>query len=172
VVLVILAIVWAVVLGPSLLRRRAERRSTDSIGDFHRQLRILQRTGPTVVDPAHRLDPEPSMGIGPFRAPGARRMPSADRHVDPYFRPDACKRRRDVLAILMCVLVGSGLLGAIPSLRPLLYLTMAGAASLAAYVGLLVYLRNLAVERELKLRYLPEPARHESTVVIRRVAAR
>ena len=171
-VLAILAIVWAVVLGPSLLRRRAERRSTDSIGDFHRQLRILQRAGPTVVDPAHRLEPEQSTGFGPFRIPGARRGPTIERHVDPYFRPDACKRRRDVLAALLCVLVGSGLLGAIPPLRPLLYVTLAGAAGIAAYVGLLVYLRNLAVERELKLRYLPEPAHHEPSVVIRRVAAR
>ena len=165
-VLVILAMVWAVVLGPSLLRRRAERRSNDSIGDFHRQLRILQRTGPTVVDPAYRLEP------GPFRAAGARRGPSVERRADPYFRPEACKHRRDVLAVLLCVLVGSGLLGAIPPLHTLLYVTVIGAAALASYVGLLVYMRNLATERESKLRYFPEPARHESSVVIRRVASR
>ena len=54
-VLLILVAVWALVLGPSLLRRRFERRSSDSIGSFHRQLRILGRTGPTLVDPAYRL---------------------------------------------------------------------------------------------------------------------
>ncbi len=170
-VLAILVMVWLVVLGPSLLRRRAERRSTDSIGDFHRQLRILQRTGPTVVDPAYRLDPGAPAG-GPFRAPGARGMRTLERQPDPYFRPEACKRRRDILAVLLAVLVGSGILAAIPPLRPLLYVTIAGAVSLAMYVGLLVYLRTLALEREMKLRYLPEPVRHEPSVVIRRVAAR
>ena len=183
-VLLILAIVWAVVLGPSLLRRRAERRSNDSIGDFHRQLRILERTGPTIVDPAHRLDTEGHAVPGPFRAPsvrpgrplvGAGSLDSADggpRRPDPYFRPEACKRRRDVLLGLVCVLVGTGLLGAIPPLRPLLYVTIAGAVALAAYVGLLVYLRTLAIEREMKLRYLPQTRAHESTIVVRRVAAR
>jgi len=171
VVLVILAMVWIVVLGPSLLRRRAERRSTDSIGDFHRQLRILQRAGPSVVDPAYRLDPGGNSASGPFRAPGARTVRAPERRTDPYFRPEACKRRRDILAVLLCVLAGSGLLGAIPALGALLYVTLACAISLAAYVGLLVYLRTLALEREVKLRYLPQPAQ-QSSVTVRRVAAR
>lgn len=168
-VLLILAMVWAVVLGPSLLRRRAERRADDSIGAFHRQLRILQRTGPSVVDPAHRLDVE---GGGIFLAPGARIAAHAQRRPDPYFRPEACKRRRDILVVLLGVLVGTGLLGAIPALRPVLFVTIAGAVSLAVYVGLLVYLRTLALEREMKLRYLPQPAEHEPSVVARRIAAR
>jgi hypothetical protein len=55
VVLLILALVWAAVLGPGILRRRAERRSADSIGAFRRQLRVLERTGPPIVQPANRL---------------------------------------------------------------------------------------------------------------------
>jgi len=186
VVLLILAMVWAVVLGPSLLRRRAERKSTDSIGAFHRQLRILERTGPMIVDPAHRLGTEqPSMWQAPrYSASGllvvrpdsqpANGLPTwshGSRRPDPYFRPDACKRRRDILVSMLCVLVGTGLLGAIPTLRPLLYVTMVGAVFLASYVGLLVYLRNLAIEREVKLHYLPTPVQHESAVSVRRTAA-
>ena len=54
-VLLILVLVWAAVLGPSLLRRRFERRSGDSIGEFHQHLRVLRRTGPVLVPPAFRL---------------------------------------------------------------------------------------------------------------------
>ena len=169
-VFLILVMVWAVVLGPSLLRRRAERRSSDSIGDFHRQLRILQRTGPVVVDPANRLQGEDS-GPGVFRMAGARGAVAVHRRPDPYFRPDACRRRRQVLLVLVGVLVGTGLFGAIPPLRPMLFVTIAGAVALAAYVGLLVYLRTLAMEREVKLHYLPDRSEVEPSVV-RRVAAR
>ena len=55
VVLVVLVLVWAVVLGPSLLRRTSDRQSKDSIGSFHRQLHVLGRTGPSLMAPAHRL---------------------------------------------------------------------------------------------------------------------
>lgn len=171
-VLVILAIVWIVVLGPGLLRRRAERHSSDSIGAFHRQLHVLGRTGPTIVDPVHRLSTEIPVASGLFRAPGSRRLmlrpdlPLAGdgpvavgaRRIDPYFRPEACKRRRDVMLALVSAIVFTGLLGAIPALRPLLYVTIACAVFVGAYVGLLVTLRRHAVEREEKLRYLPQPA--------------
>jgi hypothetical protein len=184
-VLLILAIVWAAILGPSLLRRRSER-SADSIGDFHRQLRVLERTGPVTVDPAHRLgawDPNRN----PFRVSGARggvlvvrpdaaAAPTVEparsaRRSDPYFRPQACRRRRHILAGLLGALVVSGLLGAIPALRPMLVVTVASAALVGVYVVLLVYLRTLAVEREVKLRYLPAPAEEASTTA-GRVAAR
>ena len=169
-VLVILAIVWIVVLGPGLLRRRAERHSADSIGAFHRQLHVLGRTGPTIVDPVHRLSTDIPAASGLFRAPGSRRLmlrpdlpvagesPVAGgaRRTDPYFRPEACKRRRDVMLALVSAIVFTGLLGAIPALRPLLYLTLACAVFVGAYVGLLVTLRRHAVEREQKLRYLPQ----------------
>src|SRR5205823_6092627 len=46
VVLVVLAVVWAVVLIPPWLRSRAEGRPGDSIGAFHRQLTTLERTSP------------------------------------------------------------------------------------------------------------------------------
>ena len=203
-VLLILVAVWALVLGPSLLRRRFERRSNDSIGSFHRQLRILGRTGPTLVDPAYRLRtelPRPSVSSiaddsdetvrldlpssdrpglivvrpdarQPVRSVGADHGGRDGLRSDPFFRPGASKRRRDVLMVLGCVVVLTGLLGAVPFLRPLLVVTAVFLAVLAVYVTLLVVLRNRALERVAKLRYLPRPIERDLSVPTRRVAAR
>ena len=43
---------------------------------------------------------------------------------------------------------------------------------LVAYVGLLVRLRNQALEREVKLRYLPRSTEQDSPLSVRRVASR
>jgi hypothetical protein len=191
VVLLILVVVWAAVLGPSLLRRGAQRRSTDSIGAFHRQLRVLERTGPLSVDPVHRLDTSvPSAHVAQRQAGSERKglivvrpdaaLPpnaqepapaSSSRRPDPYFRPEACRRRRDVLLSLLVTVVLTGVAGAVPSVRPVLVLTAVSFVALVGYVALLVRLRNSALEREAKLRYLPTPMESEP-VVTRRVAAR
>ena len=44
IVLLILASMWVAVLLPSILRTREAVRSTDSVGDFRRQLWVLART--------------------------------------------------------------------------------------------------------------------------------
>lgn len=56
-VLVFLAVVWAVVLVPTLLRRR---RNGDSISHFHRQLGILKRGDTPPEPPPYRLQSVPS----------------------------------------------------------------------------------------------------------------
>ena len=193
VVLLILVVVWAAVLGPSLLRRRVDRRSGDSIGAFHRQLRVLERAGPTLVDPAFRLTtalpdgparrlalparaPRPGLilvrpdAAGAVPAPPAR--PPAAGRDDPYFRPGACKRRRDVLLCLVSAVLGSALLGAIPALRPLLVVTVVAVVMSGVYIGVLVRLRHGADERAVKLRYLPQPMAPAPSLVVRRSAAR
>jgi hypothetical protein len=182
VVLLILAMVWLAVLGPGLLRRRAERRSTDSIGAFHRQLRVLQRTGPALVDAAYRLEEEGGAPSTALRLPRPQRpmrraSPAVtarhgERRTDPYFRPEACRRRRNILAGLLSVVLFTGLLGAVPALRPALFVTVVDALLLAGYVGLLVYLRTLALERQVKLRYLPQPVEADTSAGFRRVASR
>jgi hypothetical protein len=43
---------------------------------------------------------------------------------------------------------------------------------LVAYLGLLVRLRNQALEREVKLRYLPRSSEEDFPVAVRRVASR
>jgi hypothetical protein len=50
--------------------------------------------------------------------------------------------------------------------------TGVGVVALVAYVAILVRLRNGAREREVKLRYLPQPVDRESSVVVHRVVAR
>jgi hypothetical protein len=175
VVLLVLAIVWAAVLGPSLLRRRAER-SGDSIGAFHRQLRVLERTGPTVIDPAHTLQarrpfrlPRPASGF-PVVRPDAPLRPVRGRRPDPYFRADACRRRRNILLGLL----GATFLSAVLAVaaHPMLYIAVTSVVLLVGYVSLLVYLRTLAAEREAKLRYLPQAVDAEPGVAARRLAAR
>ena len=205
VVLLILAVVWAAVLLPGVVRRRMERGSGDSIGDFHRQLRVLQRTGPALVDPAIQLKaapspspwvPRPGAVVSNRRGlilvrpdatprepvawtqptapvPPARIRPEmAERRVDPFFHPEACKRRRDVLAGFACAVLGSALLAVVPVLRPVLVVTLASVVATAVYVVMLVRMRNRALERTVKLRYLPEPVAPEPAVTVRRLAAR
>ncbi len=167
VILLILVVVWAIVLGPSLLRRRVERHTGDSIGAFHRQLRVLEHAGPSLVHAANRLG---NTSAGAPTAETGTRPPNV-RH-DPFFRPEACRRRRDVLLVLASSVVGTGLLGVVPALRPLLVLTAVAVLALAGYLALLVRLRSLAVERAVKLRYLPQAAHLEPTLVVRRAAAR
>jgi len=205
VILLILAMVWAVVLGPGLWRRYVQHHSGDSIGDFRRQLGILGRTSPQLVRPAHRLrTEEPASGVVPGATglpvvpdglwretsppgrgdtgerlghggnePGAMSWAEGGvRRPDPYFRPEACKRRRDILVGLAAGFVLSGLLAAVPGLHLLAALTGVVGLALAGYVVLLVHLRNLALERQVKLRYLPEPIAHEPSIVVRRAASR
>jgi membrane protein YdbS with pleckstrin-like domain len=57
VVLVVLAVVWAIVLVPALLHRR---RHGDSISHFHHQLGILQRGDTPADPPPYRLQSVPS----------------------------------------------------------------------------------------------------------------
>jgi membrane protein YdbS with pleckstrin-like domain len=57
VVLVVLAVVWAIVLVPTLLHRR---RHGDSISHFHHQLGILQRGDTPADPPPYRLQSVPS----------------------------------------------------------------------------------------------------------------
>jgi hypothetical protein len=167
VILLILVVVWAVVLGPSFLRRRAARRGDDSIGAFHRQLRVLEPAGPSLVDPANRLD----VARAGHAVSGAGHHLRDVRH-DRFFRPEACRRRREVLMVLVGIAAGTGLLGLVPPLRPILVLTVVAVVVLAAYIALLVHLRTLALEREAKLRYLPQASRPEPAFVVRRAAVR
>ena len=136
-VLVVLAVVWAVVLIPPWLRNRAEGRPADSIGAFHRQLTTLERTGPETAPPRTGA---------PLMSP-ALRIPVPRSRVQ--------KRRRDVMLALggamlstlaLTLVTGLGVLLAVHLLLDVLFVT---------YVALLIRLRGLAAEREMKLRFLP-----------------
>ena len=52
-------------------------------------------------------------------------------------------------------MAGSLVLGFLPPLRALWAVHVVADVLFAAYVGVLIYLRNLAAEREMKVRFLP-----------------
>ena len=156
-VLLILAGIWAAVLVP-WVRSRVEPGPADSIGDFRRQLGVLQRTGPATVAPANRLRVPPYQpGVpNPYGAHYAvRRSVPAARSPEAARRARTLKRRRDVLFTLMGGMSGTLLLGLLPPFRMLLVLHVLLDLAFAGYVALLVRIRNAAAEREMKLRFLP-----------------
>jgi len=73
--------------------------------------------------------------------------------------------------VLLCALTVTGLIGIIPAMHVLLMVTAFVGVVLALYVALLIRLRNQALERQVKLRYLPRGAEQDLTVPVRRVAS-
>lgn len=164
-VLLFLAVIWAAVLVPPMLRARAEGRPADSIGTFRHQLSVLQRTAPGMVAPANTL----RSPMTPYRtiAPGL-----AIRSVSPESarRARTLKRRRDILFGLLGAMGGSLVLGLVPSLRVLWGLHVVLDALFVGYVVLLVRMRNIAAEREMKLRFIPSAPAPEPALLLRRSA--
>jgi hypothetical protein len=141
VVLVVLAIVWAAVLIPPWLRNRAEGRPGDSIGAFHRQLTTLERTGPL----ESKVAPDARGGVGVGAGVAVRSRP----------RSRVQKRRRDVMLVLAGAMVATLALSLVPGLGLLLVAHLLVDVLFVAYVAVLIRLRSAAVEREMKLRFLP-----------------
>ena len=55
ILLVLVAVLWIVVLAPSVVRRIRERGGVGSVDHFHHQLELLEHAGPKLVAPAYRL---------------------------------------------------------------------------------------------------------------------
>jgi hypothetical protein len=172
-VILILIAIWVAVLIYPLIRARTEGTLGDSIGSFRRHLSVLERAAPRSVSPANRLRvPIPQSaqsGIPPYRSlatgrgrtsPGVR--PGAGRKYRTSAatarRRQAQRRRRDVLFTLVAGTLGSLLLGLIPALSMMLYVCLGFVLLALGYLALLIRLRTLATEREMKLTFLPGPA--------------
>lgn len=171
-VLLILAVIWAAVLIPPLLRARAEGRPADSIGNFKHQLHVLERAAPGVVTPAHSLR-VPAPPAAPETSPS--RVAPVSRLTRPQGREAArrartLKRRRDTLVVLLVAMAGSLGLALFPQFRLLWVVHAVFDAMFVAYVALLVRIRNIAAERDMKLRFLPRPAQPEPALLLRRSA--
>ncbi len=165
-VLVILAIIWVAVLVPPAIRARAEARPADSISAFRRQLRVLHHTrpawggrapapdawaAPTAVPSAVAALHRRSVGnVSPLRTVAG--SPSSFRAASARSR--TLRRRRDVLVALLAS-SGATLLLALVGLGMMLWLNLLVDACLIGYVALLVRQRNLAAERDMKVRFLP-----------------
>ena len=172
--LLILAALWVALLLPPHLRNRAENRPADSIGDFRHQLRVLDRIGPTAVSPANSLRgarrPAASLGLGLGRPSSSRRLASEVVAARRYaaarsMAPDALRRRasqrrrRDILFSLVGLTGLSAIIGFVPGMSVMWFVTAVGGVMLALYVGMLLHMRNRAAEREMKVSFLPAARR-------------
>jgi hypothetical protein len=174
--LVVLALIWAAVLVPPVIRARSEGRPADSISAFRRQLTVLRRTRPQsarglVPDRprAHAYVPGPA---APVTSLAARRSMAAARAQGPHpvapralvaaglptSRARTLRRRRDVFVVLLGTAAATLVMSFVPALRVLLYVHLATDVLLGAYVALLIRQRGAAAELEMKVRFLPAAA--------------
>lgn len=176
-ILLVLAVLWAGVLVFWLRsRNQGQGAFADSVGTFHRHLRSIERTAPVAIPPANRLrsvtssSPSPpsqrryptASPTIPMARPVGARPPAAGRVAPPpglARRREQRRRRRDVLFGLTVAFVVTLLLAVATGSSAMLYLQLLSDAALASYVALLVRLRNLATERDMKLRVLQRPVR-------------
>ena len=145
-VLLILAVVWAIFLVPQVLRARATR-SGDSVGAFAQQLSILGRTSP--AGSPHLMRPLPMVpgpndddGIGPSR----------------MTLDEARKRRKDVVRALLIAMAATFVLGLLPPLRKLLLIHLLLDVAFVAYLALLHRAQASSAERRARVRRLRPPA--------------
>jgi hypothetical protein len=175
VILLVLAVVWGVLLA-SWLRSRTKGTFSDPVVTFRRHLSVLERATPTTVTPANRLRsgsiagrtipayrspsrPVATWRSGPPSRPGAGPGRSALRPPSAagFRRRQAQRRRRDVLCVLLAGMVLTLLVAVVSGLSAVWALQVLFDMAFVAYVALLIRLRNLAIERDLKLAYLPPP---------------
>lgn len=155
VVLLCLAVIWAVFLVPQVLRARAEKTPADSIGAFRNQLSVLERTAPGGV-PARPVRPTTGV-IAPY---GGVALVSQKELVR--------RRRQNILFGLLGAMALTLLGGLVISKLFLVHLALD--LLFVAYCALLVRARNVAAERDMKVRYLPGPmvATPEPQLLLRR----
>lgn len=150
--------------------RRASSGGVSSISSFNNHLSVLQRTSPGGLGfstagarPAQQPhDPRRpgSAGIvaGLAKSPGFGRgtalgAPAPERAT--LTLSEARRRRRTVLTGLAGGLVGSLLLAAVFG-GPFVFLAGLATVVLASYGGLLAWTRQVQIERQHKVRYLPQ----------------
>jgi hypothetical protein len=123
VVLLILAVVWAIFLVPQVLRARATR-TGDSVGAFAQQLSILGRTSPAGAP--HLMRPVPM-------------VPNDDDDLGPerLTLDEARKRRKDVIRVLLLAMAATFVLALLPPLRKLLLVHLVLDVVFVAYLALL-----------------------------------
>jgi hypothetical protein len=146
VVLLILAVVWAIFLVPQVLRARATR-TGDSVGAFAQQLSILGRTSP--AGSPHLMRPLP---MGPVHDDDDDLGPSR------MTLGEARKRRKEVIRALLIAMAVTFVLGLLPPLRKLLLLNLLLDAAFVAYLVLLYRAQSATADRHARTRRLRAPA--------------
>jgi hypothetical protein len=163
-VLFILAVLWAVVLVPPLLRSRRSQRSADSIVDFNYKLDVLGQTN-------GHLDIE--------NVSAANQGPAnPDRRLVPALRASAtqraARRRRDVVRALTASITVTVLLAAATHAPAAWALQILVDLMALAYLGLWAWLRTVEAARSETVRYMPErrvPERRAPELALRRSAS-
>jgi hypothetical protein len=74
-------------------------------------------------------------------------------------RSRTIRRRRDVLSALVVAVLATLVLGLLPAFRFMLIAHLVSDVLLVAYVALLIHQRNVAAERDMKVRFLPQAHR-------------
>ena len=162
-VLLLLALIWGALL-ISWLRSRTSTTFSDSVGTFRRHLTVLERTTPTVVQPANRLYGNHERRTSPALrttsslarpvAPGPVRARPVAANAAALRRRQSQKRRRDVFFALLAGAVGSLAIALVPGLSIMWSVQVLFDLLLGGYVAVLIRLRNQAAERDMKLRYM------------------
>ena len=162
-VLFILAVLWAVVLVPPLLRSRSQR-SADSIVDFNYKLDVLGKTNGHL-----EIENVSAANQGPL-------IP--DRMLVPALRASAsqraARRRRDLARALTVAITISLLLAATTHSFAAWALQILVDLMALTYLGLWAWLRSVQVERSETVRYMPErraPERRAPELALRRSAS-
>lgn len=157
-VLLILAVVWAIFLVPQVLRARATR-TGDSVGAFAQQLSILGRTSP--AGSPHLMRPLP---MGPGHDDHDDDLGPARLTLD-----EARKRRKDVIRALLIAMGATLVLGLLPPLRKLWMINLLLDAVFVAYLVLLYKAQSAGADRLARVRRLrsPGPAPHRDDLLPR-----
>ena len=167
-----LAVLWAAFFLWPLLQGRTSGRKADSIGDFTYRLGVIGRTNGH--QPRRRKPASPiPIGVPPARALAAASRPGP-RPGTPARTPGgmsaAQRRRRDVLVVLGVAVVATLVLALFGGSTLFWGVQVLTDVLLVAYVALLVRMRQLAQERRVKLRYLPQ-RQAAPALVLRRTAS-
>src|SRR5919199_1553102 len=120
-VLVVLGVIWAAVIVPPVLRARAQRRA-EFIESFREQMGALGDKAASCMETES----------------DARRR----RRANPV------KRRRDITGGLLGAMIGSLVLGAMPSLRVVWVLHLFLLNTFIGYLALLAHQRSVALRRQ------------------------
>lgn len=165
-VLLILAVVWAVYLF-TWVRARRDRRGVNSISTFSRHLSVLERTSPARSarsDGLVSISSRPQGRPAPIYPAANYQPPRAGMSL-----PEARRRRRNVLvALAAAALVTMVLIPFVGSF--MIALQLLTDALLGTYVLLLAHKQRLAVERRDKVRYLPHVGATEPAYLLQRSA--
>jgi hypothetical protein len=164
VVLLFLAVVWAVFLVPQVLRARAEKGPADSVGAFRNQLSVLERATPGMPG---RRSLRADVSVPTMSMPG----PVGAYRPRMTSQKELVRRRRANILLGLLGTAGVTLLLGVLLGGTMLVLHLAVDVLLVGYCALLVRARNVAAEREMKVRYLPGPmtaSQAEPAVLLRR----